>query len=58
MVNKDLYEAMRLEQAIKKGVDVLVLNLQREARVRFGVELKKKDVLEIINKLVEERVSG
>lgn len=58
MVDKDLYEAMRLEQAIRKGVDVLVLNLQREARVRFGVELKKKDVLEIINKLAEERVSG
>lgn len=49
------YETVSQEHAIQKGIDVVILNLKREYKVRYGVDLTAKELVEIITELAKER---
>lgn len=54
-MNKEELDALKQEHAIKKGVDVLILNIKRELKVRFGIELTSAQMVKVITELAKER---
>lgn len=55
-MDKEQIDALEKEHAISKGIDVMVLNIKRELKVRFGVTLTPAEMRKVIQKLVEARV--
>lgn len=55
-MDKEQIENLKQEHAISKGIDVLVLNIKRELKVRYGVTLTPSQMRQVIKKLVEARV--
>lgn len=55
-VNKEIYEALSLENGVTKNLDAVVTTIKREVKVRFGVELTDKEIVEVIKQIAEERL--